>query len=191
VAQTFFEQRGFGIGPDNSGPVQYASANDANEVDDAPSSTAVSYASLPATPPQPALVTPPPSEPRTVAALLRADAADMTAALNGGSSPAPRAAPPAATPPRPSRPAASPPRQPAGRWTVQVGAFRDERVARDWLTEVNRRFRGQFAEAERTVQNAEGWYRSRFTGMSEAAAQAACAALAERRVTCLVIRPQS
>jgi D-alanyl-D-alanine carboxypeptidase (penicillin-binding protein 5/6) len=72
---------------------------------------------------------------------------------------------------------------------VQVGAFRDETVARDWLTEVNRRFRAQFAQAERDVQNASGWYRSRFTGMSEDAAQAACAALAERRVTCMVVRP--
>jgi len=73
---------------------------------------------------------------------------------------------------------------------VQVGAFRDEAVARDWLTEVNRRFRSQFANAERTVQNASGWYRSRFTGMTEAAAQAACATLAERRVTCMVVRPE-
>ena len=63
-------------------------------------------------------------------------------------------------------------------------------MARNWLTEVNRRFRTQFNNAERTVQNASGWYRSRFTGMSEQAAQAACAALAERRVTCMVIRPQ-
>ena len=69
-------------------------------------------------------------------------------------------------------------------------AVRDETVARDWLTEVNRRFRTQFTSAERTVQNASGWYRSRFTGMTETGAQAACAALAERRVTCMVIRPQ-
>ena len=77
-----------------------------------------------------------------------------------------------------------------GRWAVQVGAFRDETIARDWLTEVNRRFRSQFTAAERSVQNAEGWYRSRFTGMTEQAAQAACATLAERRVTCMVVRPQ-
>ena len=100
----------------------------------------------------------------------------MTAALNGA---APRSAPARETL-----------RETAGRWAVQVGAFRDETVARDWLTEVNRRFRNQFAAAERTVQNAEGWYRSRFTGMSEQAAQAACAALAERHVTCMVVRPQ-
>ena len=184
VAQTFFEERGFGIGPDNSGPVQYASvADDEEEETGSGSTSAVSYAALPAVPPQPAEVAPAPSEVRTVAALLRASGpADMTAALNGaGAAPSPPA-------PRPS--ARETVREAAGRWAVQVGAFRDEAIARDWLTEVNRRFRSQFTAAERTVQNAEGWYRSRFTGMSEAAAQAACAALAERRVTCMVVRPQ-
>ena len=178
VAQTYFEQKGFGIGPDNSGPVQYADA--AGEEED--SSTAVSYASLPSAPPQPARVTPAPSESRTIASLMRAEGpADVTASLNGA--PTGRSSPPRA----PSRETV---RETAGRWAVQVGAFRDETIARDWLTEVNRRFRSQFSAAERTVQNAEGWYRSRFTGMSEQAAQAACATLAERRVTCMVIRPQ-
>lgn len=170
VAQTYFEERGFGIGSDNGGPVQYASL----ERDEDEGSAPVTYASLPAAPAAPA-----PAETRTVAALLRADASgsDVTAALNGapvGGRPAPR----------------TPPRQTDDGWMVQVGAFRDEAVARDWLTEVNRRFRSQFANAERTVQNASGWYRSRFTGMTEAAAQAACATLAERRVTCMVVRPE-
>ena len=113
----------------------------------------------------------------------RAEFSDVyAAALNGaGAAPSPPA-------PRPS--ARETVREAAGRWAVQVGAFRDETIARDWLTEVNRRFRSQFTAAERTVQNAEGWYRSRFTGMSEQAAQAACATLAERRVTCMVVRPQ-
>ncbi|WP_332656923.1 serine hydrolase [Brevundimonas sp.] len=182
VAQTFFEERGFGIGPDNAGPFQYASdQSDAAEETDS-GSTAVSYAALPAAPPQPTRVTPAPSEGRTVASLMRADGpADVTASLNGA---------PATRPTSPRQPARETVRETAGRWAVQVGAFRDETVARDWLTEVNRRFRSQFNAAERTVQNAEGWYRSRFTGMSEQAAQAACAALAERRVTCMVIRPQ-
>ncbi len=169
VAQTYFEERGFGIGPDNSGPVQYA----ALEREDEASDTTVTYASLPAAPPAPA-----PAETRTVAALLRAEASasDMTAALNGAGAAA-----------RPAREAGG---DRGDGWMVQVGAFRDEAVARDWLTEVNRRFRGHFANAERTVQNASGWYRSRFTGMTEAAAQAACATLAERRVTCMVVRPE-
>lgn len=176
IAQTYFEQKGFGIGSESSAPVQYAQVSD--EADET-SATAVSYASLPTTPPQPTHVTPAPSEARTIASLMRADGpADVTASLNGA--PARRGPPPAREPARDS----------GGRWAVQVGAFRDETIARDWLTEVNRRFRSQFAAAERTVQNAEGWYRSRFTGMTEQAAQAACAALAERRVTCMVVRPQ-
>ncbi|MBX9460881.1 MAG: serine hydrolase [Brevundimonas sp.] len=180
VAQTWFEQKGFGIGPDNSGPVQYADLED--EDDDSIGSSAVTYASLPSPPPQPARVTPAPSEGRTLASLMRAeDPSDVTASLNGASGA--RAAPP-------RQPVRETARETAGRWAVQVGAFRDETVARDWLTEVNRRFRSQFTAAERTVQNAEGWYRSRFTGMSEQAAQAACATLAERRVTCMVVRPQ-
>lgn len=185
VAQTWFEQKGFGLGPDNSGPVLYADLADGND-DVSAGSNAVSYASLPSPPPQPqpqpTRVTPAPSEGRTLASLMRAEGpADVTASLNGA--PAGRPAPARQPPPQPAR-------ETAGRWSVQVGAFRDETVARDWLTEVNRRFRSQFASAERTVQNAEGWYRSRFTGMSEQAAQAACAALAERRVTCMVVRPQ-
>lgn len=183
VAQAFFEARGFGIGPDNSGPIEYASLVDDEDGEsgtgsNAPRSGVVTYAALNTSLPAPTRVTPSPSE-RT-AALERP--ADVTAILNGGAS--------VATPPRPRPPARPPAREPAPRWSVQVGAFRDETIARDWLTEVNRRFRSQFASAERTVQNAEGWYRSRFTGMSEQGAQAACAALAERRVTCMVVRPE-
>lgn len=168
VAQTVFEQRGYGVDTRmDSGPLQYASATSNDE--DQGGSTAVSYASLPAEPPVVERVTPAPSQVR-----------DVTAALNG----APAAAP--AT--RRSNSRAQPAR-PAGRWAVQVGAFRDEQVARDWLTEVARRFRTQFADAGRDIQRAGEWRRSRFTGLTEDAAVAACRALAERRVTCMVVRP--
>ncbi|WP_439472810.1 D-alanyl-D-alanine carboxypeptidase [Brevundimonas sp.] len=185
VAQTFFEQRGFGLGPDNA-PVQYASANTSEDGED----SSVAYTALPAIGAQPTRVTPPPSERAAAPATVqRAEArpADVTAILNGGVAPTPARTPPRAAPARPAR---EPAREPAGRWAVQVGAFREENVARDWLTEVNRRFRSQFASAERNVQNASGWYRSRFTGMTEAGARAACEALSERRVTCMVVRPE-
>lgn len=180
VAQTFFEARGFGIGSDSNGPIEYAAAgedDDAAAGSSAPPASGVAYAALPAPPPPVARVTPPPSE--LAAAAERP--ADVTAILNGGSN--------VASPPRARPPARPPAREPAGRWAVQVGAFRDETVARNWLTEVNRRFRSQFTAAERSVQNASGWYRSRFTGMTEQGARSACAALEERRVTCLVVRP--
>jgi len=186
IAQTFFESRGFGVGRDLPSGIEYASSpteDSATEV----GGEGVAYTAAVAAQPQPLRVTPAPSEVRAPAPVQRAEirtTADLTASLNGGSAPARPAAAPA-------RPAARPPaRTPAGAWSVQVGAFRDETVASNWLTEVNRRFRAQFTAADRTVQNAEGWYRSRFTGMTEQAAQAACAALSERRVTCMVIRPQ-
>ena len=160
VAQTYFEQKGFGIGPDNSAPV--------------------AYAALPAAP-----VSAGSREEEGEVRLVSAAAdTDRTAELNrqpGAPAPARTETRPRTEPARPARP--------AGRWSVQVGAFRDESVARDWLNEVNRRFRTTFAGAERRVMSASGWWRSRFTGMTEEAARAACRELEARRVTCQVIRP--
>jgi D-alanyl-D-alanine carboxypeptidase (penicillin-binding protein 5/6) len=187
VAQTFFEQRGYGISADPNPPVEYASVSD--EDGEGLSSTAVAYVAGPPPASLPTEVTPPPSAraaPRATAPVQRAEARtpeNLTASLNGGSS---TRRLPSATPARSTREAA---RTPAGRWMVQVGAFREEAVAREWLNDVSRRFRTQFTDAQRDVQNANGWYRSRFTGMTEAAAQAACETLSERRVTCMVIRP--
>jgi len=186
VAQAFFEQRGYGVSADPNPPVEYASASD--EDGEGVGATAVAYVAGPPPANLPTQVTPPPSAraaavPRATAPAQRAEAPrtpeNLTASLNGGSSSSARRASSAATPAR----------APAGRWTVQVGAFRDEAVARTWLNDVSRRFRTQFTEAQRDVQNADGWYRSRFTGMTQAAAEAACETLGERRVTCMVIRP--
>lgn len=207
LAQAFFEARGFGIGgPDTGGPVAYAALNGAPtaERDEDQGSNGVTWtAALPApasTTPTPVAAPPPgygPAAPTRPAAtppapVRRAEApaprtGNLTASLNGG------VAPPSgstsglnrgavANPPRPAAP-------PAGRWSVQVGAFRDASVARDWLTEVNRRFRSSFTSAERDVVTVSGWHRSRFTGMTEAAARSACEALDARRVTCMVVRP--
>lgn len=183
VAQTFFEERGYGIG---SAPIQYASltssaGNPAGNDEDGEGvgSDAVAYTAAVSRQPAPTEVVPAPS---AVRASGERPSNDLTASLNGAAA-APRATP--------SRPAATPtrPRAPAGRWAVQVGAFKEEKVARDWLAEVNRRFRSQFTGAERNVLTAGEWYRSRFTGLTETAAKAACEALSERRVTCMVVRP--
>ena len=212
VAQTFFEQRGFGIGsPDSTpggGPVAYAAMEGERGPSYPPTSPysgAAPYAAQPyrpqaqvqspihvaGSPPASTLAgarsyasvvaTPPPTPAPTAPA--RTDSrppANLTASLNGATTAVTRSAPPPAPRPAPA---------PANRWAVQVGAFREERVARDWLTEVNRRFRTQFSTAERSVQSAAGWYRSRFTNLTEQGAQNACEALAARRVTCVVVRP--
>jgi len=218
TAQAFFEARGFGVGgPDTGAPVAYAALNGApaEEREEGQGSSTVAYTALPAPTYQPATPTPPanytratPIPPAATPApppVRRAEAAprprtgnatgNLTASLNGGVAPTAGststlnrgavANPPRAAATPPAR-AATPP---AGRWSVQVGAFRDETVARNWLTEVNRRFRSQFTSAERNVVTVTGWHRSRFTGMTEAAARSACEALDERRVTCMVVRP--
>jgi len=182
------------------------------------SASAVPYTAVPYTapPPRPAAVplptpTPAPVVPARAAVANTPPAslnsgrppANMTAALNGSAgatgnlrAPAPANAavangprPAAGSSARPTARANTPPPAPAGRWTVQVGAFREESVARTWLADVNRRFRTEFASAERDVQTANGWYRSRFTGLTQDRAEAACAALSAKRVTCAVIRP--
>ncbi|WP_447909410.1 D-alanyl-D-alanine carboxypeptidase [Brevundimonas bullata] len=192
VAQTYFEQRGFGVSNDPNPPVEYASASSDEDGQSMSATSAVAYVAGPPPASLPTEVTPPPSAraapPRAAAPVQRAEAPrtpeNLTASLNGGTTMTTRRA---ATPTRTAtREAAS---QPSGRWMVQVGAFRDEAVARTWLNEVSRRFRTQFTQAQRDVQNADGWYRSRFTGMTQAAAEAACETLGERRVTCMVIRP--
>jgi D-alanyl-D-alanine carboxypeptidase (penicillin-binding protein 5/6) len=210
VAQTFFEQRGFGIGPPDTGaPVAYAALNGAPSAgrEEGIGSSSVAYTALPAPATQPTVVAapaggytratpvaPPVSTPPVAPPVRRAEVTpprpgNLTASLNAGvagsSALNGAAATPARTPPAPPARAATP----AGRWSVQVGAFRNETVARSWLTEVNRRFRTQFASAQSSVASAAGWHRSRFTGLTEAAARSACAALAERRVTCMVVRP--
>ena len=221
VAQTFFEQRGFGLGaPDGGAPVAYAALNgqpapseqgSAYVTATTPPVTAVANTRPPATTPpgygpnvvpyQTAVAQtaprpqaqPPVTAPVQQAPVQRAAVApprgNLTASLNSGVATSaagslnrPGAA--AANPPRPTAPASA-----AGRWAVQVGAFRDATVARDWLTEVNRRFRAQFASAERTVVDAAGWHRSRFVGMTQASAESACEALSARNVTCMVVRP--
>jgi len=201
VAQTFFEQRGFGIGqPDGGTPITYAVLNG----QPAPTEQG-SASSTPTTPPgngpdvvsyQTALPrTPEPRQtgPTQQAPVQRAQTSpprgNLTASLNNGVTPSATGSPgrpgtAVANPPRPNAPATA-----AGRWAVQVGAFRDATVARNWLTEVNRRFRTQFASAERTVVDAAGWHRSRFVGMTQASAESACEALAARNVTCMVVRP--
>ena len=205
VAQSFFEARGFGLGgPDTGGPVAYAALNGAptsQRDEDQGSNGGISYTSLPmpastmvaaatpptgytrAAPPAPAAAPPAPTR-RAEAASPRTG--NLTANLNSGVSAPGASGLNRGAVANPPRPAATPA---AARWSVQVGAFRDEGVARNWLTEVNRRFRTSFANAERDVVTVAGWHRSRFTGMTEAAARTACEALDERRVTCLVVRP--
>jgi len=152
VAQLYFEQKGYGIGPTppTAPPVVYASAT---------------------------------AQPATPLAQAMGDR-DPDVVLTSG----PAALPPSETTARLN--SDTPARRPAaGTWAVQVGAFRDRSVAEGWLTEVNRRFRSTFRGSGQSVEEASGWYRSRFTGFTEDQARAACETLSARNVTCMVVRP--
>ena len=101
----------------------------------------------------------------------------------------PERAEPARPAPTPARKTEERPRRdPDAVWQIQVGAFREEQVARDWLNDVRRRFRAELRGAETAVSRGDGWYRSRFQGLTQDAARAACAKLRDKRVPCLVMR---
>ena len=100
----------------------------------------------------------------------------------------------ATAPPEPQRPvvtaaAQGDARDPNANWVVQVGAFRDQSVAQEWLGEVGRRFRDHFRNAEGGVTAAaNGWFRARYMGFTRSAADAACESLEQRNVPCMVLR---
>lgn len=97
------------------------------------------------------------------------------------------------TPTPPTRPTAPVRAQGDGSngWIVQVGAFREQNVAQEWLGEVGRRFRDQFRGAEGAVSPSDnGWFRARYVGFTRTAADAACEVLTARNVPCMVIRAQ-
>jgi len=101
-------------------------------------------------------------------------------------SPKPPAVKPVADKPKPAP--AKPKRDPKAIWVVQVGAFKSKSDASSWIKEMRRRFGDHFAKAEAEIQAANGWHRSRFEGMTEAAAKKACEALKAKRLACMVIK---
>lgn len=91
-------------------------------------------------------------------------------------------------PPPPSRAAA--PAPPAGKWQVQVGAFKSKALAQEQLKLSRRRFSEAFTGATTLVTDASaGFYRARFAGLTEAKAKAACETLKAKNQACMVIGP--
>lgn len=78
----------------------------------------------------------------------------------------------------------------SGRWQVQVGAFKSRDLANEQLRLTRRRFTDTFTGAETFVTDASsGFYRARFTGLTESRAKAACETLKASRQACMVIGP--
>ncbi|KRB44736.1 MAG: D-alanyl-D-alanine carboxypeptidase [Pseudomonadota bacterium] len=78
----------------------------------------------------------------------------------------------------------------AGKWAVQVGAFKSKADAKEQMTFVTKRFGNHFQTARGSVgDKVGGSYRVRFTGYSEASAKDACKAMKAKRLACLVVDP--
>ena len=85
---------------------------------------------------------------------------------------------------------AAPAKKPAGRYVVQVGAFRQKSDAQSQIKQVSRKFARHFDDAETLIgAKVNGFFRAQFTGFTETAARSACSALKAKRLACMVIAP--
>ena len=80
-------------------------------------------------------------------------------------------------------------RKPAGKWVVQVGAFKSKSLAKEQLTLVEQRFGKHFGKADGATDSVGGTYRARFKGFTEASAKDACGALKAKKLPCMVVKP--
>jgi D-alanyl-D-alanine carboxypeptidase (penicillin-binding protein 5/6) len=76
-----------------------------------------------------------------------------------------------------------------GRWTIQVGAFKNRSDAREQLAIVEKRFGRHVDDARAVAEKNAGRYVARFSGMSEAEARNACKAIKARKQPCVVVGP--
>lgn len=88
-------------------------------------------------------------------------------------------------------PAATRPRaEPAGRWMVQVGAFKSKDDARKQLSLVRGRMGASLKGVDSEITDkVSGFYRARYVGFTEADAREACKDMKAKRLTCMVIKP--
>ena len=80
-------------------------------------------------------------------------------------------------------------RKPAGKWMVQVGAFKSKALAKEQLALVEKRFGNHFGKADGDTDSIGGTYRARFKGFTEASAKDACSALKAKKLACMVVKP--
>ena len=80
-------------------------------------------------------------------------------------------------------------RKPAGKWSVQVGAFKSKALAKEQLALVEKRFGSHFGKADGDTDSIGGTYRARFKGFTESAARDACDALKAKKLACMVVKP--
>jgi len=88
-----------------------------------------------------------------------------------------------------SEPAAKPRN---GGWMIQVGAFPEEKEAKDRLSTCQSKAKDQLGKAdpftERVAKGAKTLYRARFTGLDKDQAEAACKSLKNNEIPCMLLK---
>ena len=78
----------------------------------------------------------------------------------------------------------------AAGWSIQLGNYATERVARETAASAHRAAEGGEARVDHVVVRGEPLWRARVVGLTAARAQGACAALAHGRAPCSVVKPE-
>jgi D-alanyl-D-alanine carboxypeptidase (penicillin-binding protein 5/6) len=76
-----------------------------------------------------------------------------------------------------------------GAWQVQLGSYRDRRLAQAQLGRLNHKFALVLKAARGRVDRSDGNYRVRFAGLSADRAREACETIKARGAGCLALRP--
>ena len=76
-----------------------------------------------------------------------------------------------------------------GRWTIQVGAFKNRSDAREQLSLVEKKFGKHVDDAKAVAEKSDGRYTARFSGMNETEAKNACKAIKAKKQPCVVMAP--
>ena len=76
-----------------------------------------------------------------------------------------------------------------GGWGIQVGAFRQQALARTQVKLIEQRFASVVGDADSKVEKSGNSYRAQFKGLGEDDARDACKSLKAKRQPCVVLSP--
>jgi D-alanyl-D-alanine carboxypeptidase len=123
---------------------------------------------------------PPAAKPGALTAKIAQISQTTQVASAGDSVPVPAAASELAAKPR------------SGGWMIQVGAFPEEKEAKDRLSTCQSKAKDQLGKAdpftERVAKGAKTLYRARFAGLDKDQAEAACKSLKNNEIPCMLLK---
>ncbi len=76
-----------------------------------------------------------------------------------------------------------------GAWQVQLGSYRDRKLAQVELAKLNRKYGAELKASHGRVDKSAGNFRVRFAGLSADRAKEACEAIKARGAGCLALAP--